>query len=104
MSRLTKADSPVVKLTKGRMRVLKFGGSSLATPARIRTVAGIVLEAARRERVVLVVSALQGVTDQLLETARRAERGDEGWVGLYRTLTRRHFETARRLCPARRGA
>ena len=86
------------------MRVIKFGGSSLGTPQRIRTVARIVLEAARKERVVVVVSALQGVTDQLLEVARQAERGDESWVLTYRTLTKRHLDTARRLCPTRGGA
>src|SRR5438552_191447 len=86
------------------MRVLKFGGSSLGTPQRIRSVARIVLDAARDERVVVVVSALEGVTDQLLDAARHAERGDEGGTLLYRALARRHLEAAWRLCPARSGA
>jgi aspartokinase/homoserine dehydrogenase 1 len=86
------------------MRVLKFGGSSLGTPQRIRTVAGIVLEAARRERIVVVVSALQGVTDQLLDAARLAERGDEGWMQAHRALARRHLDAARRLSRGRGGA
>jgi bifunctional aspartokinase / homoserine dehydrogenase 1 len=86
------------------MRVLKFGGSSLATPRRIRAVSRIVVETARRERVVVVVSALQAVTDQLLEAARTAERGDENWMRAHRALARRHLEMARRLCPAAGGA
>jgi len=58
------------------MRVLKFGGSSLATPERIQTVARIVLDEARKEPIVLVVSAFQGITNQLIECAQLAERGN----------------------------
>src|SRR5882672_11103359 len=86
------------------MKVLKFGGSSLGTPQRVRAVARIVLESARRERVAVVVSAFHGVTDQLLEAARTAERGDQAWTALHRALARRHLEAARRLGPSRGGA
>ena len=58
------------------MRVLKFGGSSLASPARVREVARIILEERRREPIIVVVSAFQGVTNQLVDCARLAERGD----------------------------
>ena len=58
------------------MKVLKFGGSSLSTPATIREVGRILLDARRREPVIGVVSAFQGVTNQLLECARLAERAD----------------------------
>ena len=58
------------------MRVLKFGGSSLATPGTIRGVGRILLEARRREPIIGVVSAFQGVTNQLLECARLAEKGE----------------------------
>jgi len=40
-------------------KVIKFGGSSVATPERIRDVASIVLDAAKKERVIVVVSAFQ---------------------------------------------
>ena len=56
------------------MRILKFGGSSLATADSIRQVAAIILENMRREPVVIVVSAFQRVTNELLECARLAER------------------------------
>ena len=55
------------------MKVLKFGGSSLATPATVRAAAAIVLSARKAEPVVVVVSAFQGVTNQLIECARLAE-------------------------------
>src|ERR1051325_4587616 len=54
------------------MKVLKFGGSSLSTPERMRDVARIVLSASKKERVAVIVSAFQGITNQLLEAARLA--------------------------------
>jgi aspartokinase/homoserine dehydrogenase 1 len=58
------------------MKVLKFGGSSLSTPATIRQVGRIVLDARRREPQIVVVSAFHGVTNQLIDCARLAERAD----------------------------
>lgn len=72
------------------MRVLKFGGSSVSSPQRIRDVKKIVLETAKKERVAVVVSAFQGVTNQLLECARLAEKGDTSYESLYDQLARRH--------------
>jgi aspartokinase/homoserine dehydrogenase 1 len=74
-------------------KVIKFGGSSVANPERIRDVASIVLEAAKKERVVVVVSAFQGVTNQLLECARLAERGDKEFQSIYKKIVERHTKT-----------
>jgi len=71
-------------------KILKFGGSSVANPERIREVASIVLNAGKKERVVVVVSAFQGVTNQLLECARLAEAGDRKFQSMYRALVKRH--------------
>jgi aspartokinase/homoserine dehydrogenase 1 len=72
------------------MKILKFGGSSLSTPATIRDVGRILLDARRREPVIGVVSAFQGVTNQLIECARLAERADGGHVELFDQIARRH--------------
>ena len=72
------------------MKVLKFGGSSLATAAAIRAVGAIVVEARRSEPVLVVVSAFRGVTDQLLECARMAERGDVEYLHIFDEIARRH--------------
>src|SRR5712691_10211303 len=72
------------------MKVLKFGGSSLSTPATIRDVGRILLDARRREPVIGVVSAFQGVTNQLLECARLAERADASYLELFDQIARRH--------------
>jgi bifunctional aspartokinase / homoserine dehydrogenase 1 len=74
-------------------KILKFGGSSVANPERICDVASIVLEAARKDRVVVVVSAFQGVTNQLLECAQVAERGNKEFQSLYKKIAERHINT-----------
>ena len=86
------------------MRVLKFGGSSLATPDRIRDVARIVLAEARQEPLIVVVSAFQGVTNQLIDCARMAERGERGYERLYETIAKRHRTAVDDLLGRRLGA
>ena len=61
------------------MRVLKFGGTSVADRAAIERLAAIVRaerDSDPRPGTLVVVSALGGVTDQLLALAERARRGD----------------------------
>jgi aspartokinase/homoserine dehydrogenase 1 len=70
--------------------VLKFGGSSLSTPATIRQVAKIVLAARRREPLIVVVSAFEGITNRLLECARMAERADPAFEAAFEQIARRH--------------
>jgi aspartokinase/homoserine dehydrogenase 1 len=72
------------------VNVLKFGGSSLATPATVRASTAIAREARRREPIVVVVSAFYGVTNQLLESAKLAERGDAAYRRLFDEIARRH--------------
>ena len=59
------------------MQVLKFGGSSVANAANIRKVITIVQKATQKENTILVVSAMGGVTDNLLETGALAAAGKE---------------------------
>ena len=51
------------------MRVLKFGGSSLATAERFRQVANIIKDQSQASQVAVVVSAPQGVTNHLVAMA-----------------------------------
>ena len=85
------------------MRILKFGGSSLATPATIRAVGAIVMDARRQEPAIVVVSAFQGVTNQLLECARLAESGDTKYTRLLGEVARRHRSAVATLAAARHG-
>jgi bifunctional aspartokinase / homoserine dehydrogenase 1 len=85
------------------MRVLKFGGSSVASPDRVRGVARIILDAARREPIIVVVSAFQGVTNQLLECARLAERGEPGAERAAEAMAKRHLAAVDDLLGRRAG-
>ncbi len=58
--------------------VMKFGGTSIATGENIRHVANIVADSVKQGyRVVVVVSALAGITNQLIEEAKQAKKGNE---------------------------
>src|SRR6476661_6856598 len=56
--------------------VMKFGGTSVGNAGRIRQCAEIVSEAARRDRIVVVVSAMSGITDLIFKTINAARHGD----------------------------
>jgi aspartokinase/homoserine dehydrogenase 1 len=85
------------------VKVLKFGGSSLATPATVRAAAAIVLTARKTEPVVVVVSAFQGITNQLIECARLAEQGDERYLDALDVIIRRHRAAVSALVARRRA-
>ena len=59
------------------MKVLKFGGTSVGSVKSILSLKRIVEAEARKQSVVVVVSALGGITDQLIATSQMALRGDE---------------------------
>ncbi len=76
-------------------RAHKFGGSSLADAGRIRHVAGLLLADDAPAQVV-VVSAMQGVTDALIALATHAAAGID-WADDHARLRLRHVETAQAL-------
>ncbi len=87
------------------MRVLKFGGSSLADGGRIKNVTAIVESAARKGRIAVVLSAMKGVTDLLIEAARAAEQGSDAFRSTLETIRTRHFDAVRFLfAPADQSA
>jgi aspartokinase/homoserine dehydrogenase 1 len=83
------------------MKILKFGGSSVADPERIRSVVAIVLAAAKRDNVVVVVSAFQGVTNQLLQCAHLAERGRADYQTLFAQIAKKHYDAINTLLKKR---
>ena len=71
------------------MIVMKFGGTSVGSAERIANVASLVAQVEGPKA--LVVSAMGGTTDQLLEAATLAEAGDEpGAVGILDRIAERH--------------
>ncbi|MGH7611445.1 MAG: aspartate kinase [Candidatus Dormibacteria bacterium] len=82
----------------GPLRVLKFGGTSLGDAARIRQAVQTVGEQAVERSLVVVVSALAGVTDELARAALAASQGKErDWRRLDRSVRERHLQVCREL-------
>ena len=79
---------------------MKFGGSSVGDAGRIRRVASLVRRAQARAAPVVVVSAVGGVTNRLVEVADLAGRGDEAHDDATRRLAAKHRELLRELAPA----
>lgn len=75
------------------MKILKFGGSSVATPETIKQVAFIIQENySRGEKFSFVVSAFGGVTDKLLGMAQIASTGNESFEEEWVAVKQRHLD------------
>lgn len=79
------------------MKVLKFGGSSVGTVAPILNLKHIVEET--EKPVIVVVSALGGVTDQLLRITRAAAKGDKSYAVELGNLAQRHQQMVSDVIP-----
>src|SRR5919202_3891377 len=80
------------------LNVLKFGGTSVGTPPAINAVAAITASHAREHQVVVVVSAMSGVTDALLRGAHAACAGEgQTYAEIAQELERKHIAAAREL-------
>jgi aspartokinase/homoserine dehydrogenase 1 len=74
------------------MKVLKFGGTSVGSVKSILSLKRIVESEARRQPIVVVVSALGGITDKLIETSQQAVAGDNGWRTSFQEMVDRHHK------------
>ena len=81
------------------MQVLKFGGSSVANPDNIKKAIDIISRKELKEKIVVVVSALGGITNQLLEAGRLAASGNEAYKEIIQTITTRHLDLVKSLLP-----
>ena len=80
------------------MKVLKFGGSSVAKPERIEKIIEILKSyQSKGEKFTIVFSAFKGVTDALIEMSKRAENADESYLELFDMFYKQHIETAKAL-------
>jgi len=71
-------------------RVLKFGGTSVGSPAALAAACGIVQRAAAESRPLIVVSALSGVTSEIARQLETARERDPAWRDGFRALRERH--------------
>ncbi|MGM9708851.1 MAG: bifunctional aspartate kinase/homoserine dehydrogenase I [Prevotella sp.] len=74
------------------MKVLKFGGTSVGSVKSILSLKQIVENEAKKQPVVIVVSALGGITDKLLATSQLALKGDEAWREEFEAMVSRHHK------------
>jgi aspartate kinase len=79
------------------MKVLKFGGTSVGSVKSILSVKKIV--EARQEPVIVVVSALGGVTDKLIQTSKMAVAGELAYQASFTEMAERHEQMIRDVIP-----
>ncbi len=80
------------------MKVLKFGGTSVANSQNIALVKNIVANSTA-DKTIVVVSALGGVTDLLLNTASLASKQDKTYKTVFNQIEERHLTTIKELIP-----
>ena len=74
------------------MKVMKFGGTSVGSVKSILSLKKIVEAEARTQPVIVVVSALDGITDKLIATSQMAKQGDEHYRDEFDAMVKRHHQ------------
>ena len=74
------------------MKVMKFGGTSVGSVKSILSLKKIVEAEARTQPVIVVVSALDGITDKLIATSQMAKQGDEHYREEFDAMVKRHHQ------------
>ena len=74
------------------MKVMKFGGTSVGSVKSILSLKKIVEAEARTQPVIVVVSALDGITDKLIATSQMAKQGDEHYHEEFDAMVKRHHQ------------
>lgn len=83
------------------MKVLKFGGTSVGSVNSMLSVKRIVEGV--DDKVIVVVSALGGITDKLICTSKMAASGDDSYEKEMKEIVNRHIEMVYTVIPAGRG-
>ncbi|MGG7551662.1 bifunctional aspartate kinase/homoserine dehydrogenase I [Chryseobacterium arthrosphaerae] len=81
------------------MKILKFGGTSVANAQNIILVEKIIKKESLKDRMVVIVSALHGVTDQLIKGAECASAKDETYLQIIKALEEKHINLVKELIP-----
>ncbi len=81
------------------MNVLKFGGSSVANAVTIESVIDIIQQQSKKQSLCIVVSALGGVTDLLLQAGEEAATNNERYKNTLAEIEKRHLEAVKDLIP-----
>ncbi|MFZ4930245.1 bifunctional aspartate kinase/homoserine dehydrogenase I [Chryseobacterium sp. Mn2064] len=81
------------------MKILKFGGTSVAHSQNILLVENIIKKQSSKDRIVVIVSALHNVTDQLIKAAESASLKDESYLNIIQELEEKHINLVKELIP-----
>ena len=79
------------------MKVLKFGGTSVANAENISKVIEILISESKSQNIAVVVSALGGITDELIKAGTLASLKDENYLTTFNLIKARHRETVQLL-------
>ena len=79
------------------MKVMKFGGTSVGSATSILNLKKIV--EAEQQPVIVVVSALGGITDKLIKTSKMAATGDATYINEFQEIVTRHYELINAVIP-----
>lgn len=81
------------------MQVLKFGGSSVSNAGNINKMVAIIQQVKDKDQTIVVVSALGGTTDALINSVVLASQGDENYKEILKEIEHRHLEAVKELIP-----
>ncbi|RDI57397.1 bifunctional aspartate kinase/homoserine dehydrogenase I [Flavobacterium glaciei] len=81
------------------MKVLKFGGTSVANAQNIKLVLDIVINKAKEEKLIVVVSAFSKITDLLQLASQKAAAGDESFKDILAEIEKKHLDALKELIP-----
>jgi len=81
------------------MKVLKFGGTSVANAQNIKLVLDIVLNKAKHDKLAVVVSAFTKVTDLLVLASQKAASNDESFKEVVADIEKKHIDAIKELVP-----
>ncbi len=79
------------------MKVMKFGGTSVGSAENINKIIEIIRSAVAADSCAVVLSAMQGTTDDLIKAGRTAERGDDGYIEIISDIRERHTKAVAKL-------
>ena len=81
------------------MKILKFGGTSVANAQNILLVENIIKQESSKDNIVVIVSALHGVTDLLINAAEYASVKNEDYLLLLKNAEEKHLNLVKELIP-----
>lgn len=81
------------------MKVLKFGGSSVANAKNIKQVISIITEISKKDKLAVVVSAFGNTTNKLIETTEKAKIKDNSYKEVLQEIENHHINTVKELIP-----